>query len=151
VRGRYEEILRLGAEVIVVSFVPPERLRGYRELHRWPFPVVADPECAAYRAFGLETAGWARLLRPRVMLRYFDLMRRGYPALPPREDFHQLGGDFVVDRDRKLVYAYRSDDPADRPPAEEVISALAKAARSAAPGPISSSPTSGASPASGRP
>jgi hypothetical protein len=134
VRGRYDEIRRTGAEVIVVSFAPVERLPGYIELHGWPFPVVSDPDRAAYRAFGLESAGWGRLLRPRVWRRYASLMLRGYRLRGSREDVHQLGGDFVVGRDRRLVYAHRSADPADRPSAEELVNALARASAPGSPG-----------------
>jgi hypothetical protein len=125
VQGRYEEIRGLGAVVLAVSFEPVERLPLYRERHGWVFPVVADPSRAAYRAFGLASAGWTRLLGPRVVGRYLELMLQGYPARPPGADVRQLGGDFVVDDGRRLVYAYRSADPADRPPASELVSALA--------------------------
>jgi len=125
VQGRYEEIKGLGAEVLAVSFEPAGRLPRYRERHGWAFPVVADPSRTAYKAFGLGSAGWTRLLKPRVVGRYLGLMHQRYHARLPGDDVHQLGGDFVVDDGRRLVYAYRSADPADRPPASALVSALA--------------------------
>jgi hypothetical protein len=133
VRGRYEEIRALGAEVLVVSFEPVERLPRYREWHGWPFPVVADPTRDAYRAFGLESASLGRLLRPGVVLGYAALMLRGHVPRPSAADVRQLGGDFVVGADRRLAYAHRSADPADRPPAEELVRAL-RASRPASAG-----------------
>ncbi len=63
VRGCYQEILRLGAEVVVVSFEPVERLPAYRRLHGWPFPVVSDPArgvpCVRARLGGLGRAAQA--------------------------------------------------------------------------------------------
>jgi peroxiredoxin len=121
VRGRYDEIRSMGAEVLVVSFEPVERLPAYRALHGWPFPVVSDPDRAAYRAFGLGSAGWSTLLRPRVMLRYAALLLQGYRQRTSDEDVHQLGGDFVLDADRRVAYAHRSTDPVDRPPAGDLV------------------------------
>jgi hypothetical protein len=99
-------------------------------LHAWPFPVVSDPDRAAYRAFGLGSAGWSALLRPRVWQRYFSLVAQGYRIQGSTDDVHQLGGDFVLDRSRRLVYAHRSTDPADRPPAAALVDALEHAERS---------------------
>lgn len=126
-QGRYEEIRALGAEVIVVSFAPVERLPAYQALHAWPFPIVSDPDRAAYQAFGLGSAGWGALLRPRVWRRYFALVLQGHRIQAATDDVHQLGGDFVLDRSRRLLYAHRSTDPADRPPTEDLVKALEQA------------------------
>jgi AhpC/TSA antioxidant enzyme len=131
VRGRYDEIHRNGADVLVVSFEPVGRLPGYRALHGWPFAVVSDPELAGYRAFGLGSAGWRSLLRPRVVARYAGLMLRGYRPRATEGDVHQLGGDFVIDARRRLVYVHRSVDPADRPPVDDLVRALATGGRAA--------------------
>jgi len=45
----------------------------------------------------------------------------------PTEDTLQLGGDFVVGRDGRLVYVYRSKGPADRPPVDDLIAAARRA------------------------
>lgn len=108
----------------MVSFEPVARLPVYREAHGWPFPVVSDPSRAAYRAFGLGSATTARLFGPRVVLRYAALMMRGYRPGVSDSDVHQLGGDFVLDAGRRVVSAHRSSDPADRPPAAELVRAL---------------------------
>jgi len=102
-RDHYEEIRRLNGEVLVISF-----------------------------AFDLERASWREILRSRVMWGYLRLMVRGWA--PQRgnkgEDVLQLGGDFVLDEARRLVYAHRSAEPTDRPPVAELIQAVAMAARS---------------------
>ncbi len=119
----------MGAEVVVVSFVRPDRLAQYLRVHPWPFTVLADPDRSAYRAFGLGRASWLRLLRPRVMARYLQLVWSGWKPEAAQEDVHQLGGDFVLDGSGRLVYSYRSADPADRPPVAELLAAVRGAAR----------------------
>src|SRR6185295_437760 len=121
---RYAEIQALGAEVVVISFEPAERLLGYRAHHGWPFPVVSDPTRAAYRAFGLGSASLRRLFRPRVVLRYAWLILRGYRPRSSEADVHQLGGNFVIDGRRRVVFAHRSADPIDRPPVSALLKAL---------------------------
>ncbi len=125
-RERYEEVRRLGGEVLAVSFARPERVAAYVARYPLPFPVLADPEYEAYRAFGLGRTSWGSMLSPRVLLRYLALMFRGWlPAKPAgRDDLLQLGGDFVLDDQRRLVYAYRSATATDRPPAEELVRAV---------------------------
>jgi peroxiredoxin len=116
--------------VLVITQARPELLAAFVQEQATPFPVVADPQRTAYRAFGLERTTWARMLRPRVLLGYLRLALRGWRPQKPKqgEDVLQLGGDFVLDGNGRLVYAYRSAEPTDRP----AISALLQAVRQAA-------------------
>ena len=41
--------------------------------------------------------------------------------MPEGEDALQLGGDFLVDRDGGILWAYRSVDPTDRPTVEQLL------------------------------
>jgi peroxiredoxin len=130
VQERYEDIRREGGEVLVVSFTRPDKLAAYVQRHALPFPAVADPERDAYRAFALSTGSWWMFLRGQVIGRYLRLMARGW--LPEKtaaaDDLLQLGGDFVLDGQRRLVYAYRSKDATDRPAAEDLVQAVGRAA-----------------------
>lgn len=125
-RQRYEEIRRLGAEVLVVTQARPELLAAFLRDQPQPFLVVADPTRTVYRAYGLERTTWKTVLRLRVVLRYLRLIFRGWA--PRRayqgEDVLQLGGDFVLDREGRLVYSFRSADPTDRPPFAELLQAV---------------------------
>jgi peroxiredoxin len=131
VQQSYEEFRRLGAEVLVVVQARPELLAAFLSQQRLPFPAVADPQRAAYRAFGLERTSWATFLRPDVVLRYLRLIIGGWHPRPAREgeDVLQLGGDFVLDATGRLVYAYRSAEPTDRPAVEVLVSSVRDAAR----------------------
>jgi hypothetical protein len=64
---------------------------------------------------------------PTTIRAYARLLRDGGRVRRPTEDTLQLGGDFVVGRDGRLVYAYRSEGPADRPSVDELISAAFQA------------------------
>lgn len=110
------EFDRRGTRIVVVSFVEPSILRNYQERRRWPFPVLADPERKAYRMFALPKLKLWRVFSPSTIKFYRQLIRRGMK----RErydgaDIFQSGGDFLLNRDGKILYTHRSKDPADRP------------------------------------
>src|SRR5262249_19260368 len=112
-----------GAKMLVITMSQPEPLTAYLNMRPWPFPVVGDPERIAYREFGLERTRWSTVFRPDVLARYTGWMLRGWiPRQPSQgEDVLQLGGDFVLDEQQRVVYAYRSKEPTDRPKVQELL------------------------------
>lgn len=125
----YGELQQLGAELLVVSFSKPASVANYLERYRFPFPVVADPSRDAYKTFALKRASWKKILRPGVIFRYLKIALRGHwPRWPARdEDVLQLGGDFVLDRQGRLIYAHPSTEPTDRPTVQELLKAVRSA------------------------
>ena len=51
-----QDFQKADAEVLVVLGDTPERAATYAEQLKVPFPVLADPERAVYRTFGLDKA-----------------------------------------------------------------------------------------------
>ncbi|MBL8823256.1 MAG: redoxin domain-containing protein [Planctomycetia bacterium] len=121
-----EEIRSLGAKLIVVTQSKPQNLIVWLEDNPKPFPVVCDPERMTYKALGLQPGSVWMFLSPKVLGSYFSHMFRGWRIRRPvkQEDLLQLGGDFIVDRSRKLIYAHRSTDPSDRPTVTDIMLAL---------------------------
>lgn len=78
----------------------------------------------AYRAYGLGRGSVWKVWGPKVWWAYLRLIRRGRRFQRPTEDTLQLGGDFVVGRDGRLVYAFRSADAADRPSVGDLTAAV---------------------------
>jgi hypothetical protein len=121
-----DEFAAAGCSVLVVSQSKPESLALYVPRQGWHVPVVGDPDRATYRAFGLEQAGILSFFKPGVMWKYARDMLRGYrPKANYRgEDVLQLGGDFVLDRNRRVVFAHPSADPTDRPSTRALLDAF---------------------------
>ena len=119
-------IQELGAQVLVVSFTPPDKAAAYLAKYPVPFPVACDPERKGYTAFGLGRATWGRIFGLRSVLGYLGIMLRGWmPRKPlPKDDPLQLGGDFVLDGQRRIVLARPSSDPTDRPTGAELLEAV---------------------------
>ena len=128
VRERLGEIRRAGADVLVVTQSRPEAVSAAS----LPLPTVCDPDRAAYRYFGLDRGRWTMFFHWSVVLRYLGLIFTGWR--PHRgeagEDMLQLGGDFILSADRRLLYAHRSNDPADRPAAAELVNQIQHLTRS---------------------
>jgi hypothetical protein len=122
----YPQIRELGGDVLAISFSPPARVAAYIQRYPLPFPVLSDPDQHAYRTFALEKTSWWTMLRPTSILRYLKLMVRGWlPWSPAKDDdLLQLGGDFILDEHRRLVFAYRSSEPTDRPVAKILVNVM---------------------------
>jgi peroxiredoxin len=133
VRKIYEDIRQLDGEVLAVTMSRPETLAAFLNRDALPFPLLADPDREAYRAFGLKRISWWTLLAPGVIGRYLKLMFSGW--LPTKrnqeDDLLQLGGDFVLDRNLRLVYAHRSSDPTGQASAEQLLDAVRQVANAA--------------------
>ena len=112
-----------GVAVVLVTFTAQRNLRGYRARLALPYPVLADEARVTYRAYGLGRGPLWRVWGPATVRAYARLVRRGAQMHRPSEDTLQLGGDFVVGPDGRLVYCYRSRSPADRPPVDELVAA----------------------------
>ncbi len=127
----YPDIRALGGEVLVVSFTPPTKVAAYMRKYPFPFPVVSDPALAAYHGFALGRTSLGAMLRLALIWRFLKAIVRGWlPKKPDAgEDILQLGGDFVLDSERRLVYPHPSAEPTDRPAAKVLLKAVRQAAR----------------------
>ena len=122
-----ERLADLGdAAVALVTFTRQRNVRGYRNRFGIPYPVLGDEERVAYRAYGLGRGPWWRVWGPATVRAYARLVRRGARLERPKEDTAQLGGDFVVDREGRLAYVYRSTGPADRPAVEDLVAVVSR-------------------------
>jgi hypothetical protein len=117
VEAARDDLAGAGCSILVVAQARPELLSLYLARKQWCVPIVSDPERAAYAAFGLERTGWLAFFRPKVLWGYLRGMFRGYGVKKPYagEDVLQLGGDFVLDKLARVVFAYYSATPTDRP------------------------------------
>lgn len=114
-----------GVTIAVVSFAEPARLVRYQEHHRWPFLMLADPERRAYQAFALKRLSWFQVFSPAALKLYWKLLRGGMKQEHyDGDDIYQSGGDFLLDHAGNILFAHRSQDPADRPSITELLAAI---------------------------
>ena len=117
-----------------MSFSEPATLVHYQEHHQWRFPILADPERTAYRAFELERLSWHRVFSLATLKLYLKLFRKGLVRQDYGEsDVYQAGGDFLIDRNGTILFAHRSDEPADRPSVSILLKAIDRNLNAASP------------------
>jgi len=89
-----------------------------------PYPLLHDPDLAAYRALGLGRGTWWQVYGPATLWTYAKLLLRGRRLRRTEVDGSQLGGDVVIDADGRIVLAHASRTPTDRPPVAELLAAV---------------------------
>jgi len=104
-----DQLKSLGIDVLFVSFEPLTRVREYSIVDGFGWPVLADEGGEAYRNYGLESASFVRAwLSPRTVWFYFATALHGTRIRKPLSDTSQVGGDFLIDPDGKITFAFRS-------------------------------------------
>lgn len=128
VARRYDQLKDAGIDVVAVGHAPPAVTARFVERDALPFAVVTDVTKASYKAMGLMRVPFYHFFRPRIVWDAIKLLLRGEKIrrLTRTEDILQLGGDFLIDRDRRILYAYPSVDATDRAGAETMLSWKAK-------------------------
>jgi len=122
VKATKDQFEARGVSIIVISFAEPQRLARYQEYHQWPFVILADPKRTAYDAFTLKRLSWLQVFSPATLKLYWRLLREGKQREDyGKDDIYQSGGDFLIDRDGNVLFSHRSQDPADRPTAAELL------------------------------
>lgn len=110
--------------LLAVAFESAEQVRAFIARDEPGFPVLRDPERAAYRAFGFGRPGALRIWAPRTLAFYARRLLRGQLPRHFQSDPFQLGGDVLVGPEGSPCLTYRSDQPADRPSVDAIVQAL---------------------------
>ena len=118
-----DELERLGARVLLVSFSSQGYGRRWTQEVCPPFRLLHDRERAVYGTYGLDSS-LLRSWSPKVAWSYLRMLTSGRKWRGIQGNSTQLGGDFVINADGIVRLAYRSKDPTDRPPVERLLRTL---------------------------
>ena len=87
--------------------------------------MLADPERKAYEAFALKRLSWFQVFSPAALKLYWKLLRSGMKQERYEgDDIYQSGGDFLIDGGGNILFAHRSQNPADRPAVARLLMAI---------------------------
>lgn len=117
----YKAIQGVGGEVLVFTPLDGELLVRFVNELSLSCPVLADPQRQVYRAYGLERG---LSIHPRSVVKFLRLLWKEGRLYPPLSDPLQTGGDFVIDREGKIQFAFTSADPLDRPHISKLLEAI---------------------------
>ena len=112
------EFQALGAQILYISAATPECAARYAHDLGLTAPVLLDPNRRVYRPYGVRESLRGSALSPAIWTAYVRLLATGrrFPGGGrPTESPLQMGADFIVGPDGRMVYAYCSAHSADRP------------------------------------
>lgn len=116
-----------GCSVVVVTFGEILGAQQWLRDTKCAFPYYTNPDATLYKMLGLK-----RRTEPVwncLSLSYYASALVAGVTLPKATEFgkddpHQMGGDFIVNKSGKLLMAYHSKIPSDRPSVEMIKDAL---------------------------
>jgi peroxiredoxin len=125
-RDDRERFAESGATISLIALGPHTRAQLFCDERHVPFECLSDPSQEAYRAFGLERGNNRQLFGPQLLLKYARaLLKKDVEvAKLSGDDYRQMPGVFVIDRQGVIRYAHRNKDVADNPPNDELLDAL---------------------------
>jgi AhpC/TSA antioxidant enzyme len=123
-RDKAVDFSKAGGRVVLVGMGSPKESREFLEKFALPFPMICDSERRLYDIYGLKKMGVLGFLSPSLALKSLSAVAQGNMAGIPEGDVKQLAGVFIVDVSGLVRFRHLSDDPADFPPAEDVLGAL---------------------------
>lgn len=113
--------------MVVVTFGEMSGAEQWLLETKCPFPYYREPSRALYQALGLKRS--VESVWSTTTLSYYGAqMAKGTP-LPKgykdvKDDLHQMGGDFILDKHSTLQFVYRSKTPNDRPSVDQILAVL---------------------------
>lgn len=110
--------------VLLVVFGSAEGARLWLQQTGCSFGMVLDPQRKIYRSFGLNSS-FTKVLKFDTLLQYseYGTKDRDFPDFPPGllEDIFQMGGDFLLDGEGKVLLHHPSRTPLDRPMVDDIL------------------------------
>ena len=123
-RGRYDEITSLGADVVAIGTGDQRYADTFVREEQIPFLVLVDDDGAAARAASLRTLNWFQLLHPRTWKATRETSKRGHHVHKAGARVRQIGGTFVIGAGDQVTYEHMDADSTDHAPLDEVLAAL---------------------------
>jgi len=116
-RDRFDERLWL------VGMGTPAHAQSFKDETGVTFPVLLSRDKAAYEAMDLKRASTREVFAPGALGSTMSRLRH-MPLRPPEQDWHQLGGAFVIAPGGDVVFAFQAQHPADEPDIDAIARAL---------------------------
>lgn len=111
--------------MVAIGQGTPAEAAWFRRQFKLPFPVFADPERQAYRAFGLGFARASDLVKPDLLIAAARTVASGVAPGRTMGDRRQLPGTFLIDRQGIIRWAKPARHAADLATTDDILAAVA--------------------------
>jgi hypothetical protein len=123
-----DRLAATGGDVVVIGLGRPEHAAAFKAEMGIDFRLLVSPDKAAYRAMDLKRGTNRDVLGLRALASVPRAVRGGGRWRSPRQDWHQLGGTFVIAPGGEVVWAHRASHSGDNATTDQIIAALEQAA-----------------------
>lgn len=122
----YDKISAGGGQLLVVLQSDPARLaEDLGTAEALPFPIICDPEQKLYQQFVIApAASMAKMADLKMLGKIVKATRLGFKHGAYEGNEQQLPAAFVIDGDRKILYAHYAKSVSDMPDAEKLAELL---------------------------
>lgn len=112
----YHQITAVGGQVLVVLQSAPAGLAAQLQPDSLPFDILCDPDAVLYERFGIQPAAlMAKMADAGTMVKIAKATAAGYKHGAYEGNELQLPAAFVVDADRRILYAHYGKSAGDTP------------------------------------
>lgn len=120
-----DRLLAAGGDVVLVGMGSAAHAEKFREETGVgeDFRLLRSPDKAAYEALDLRR-GSLRQVFARQAMKLGRERSAAFVARKPEQDWHQLGGAFVIAPDGEVVWEHRARHSGDNPDHDALIAAL---------------------------
>lgn len=126
-RGRYQEFLDRGGDLVAIGMGNPAMAAHFRDEEKIPFRLLVDHDQESYEALALRHATGFEIYGPKQVFKSAINVMKGHKIALARQDYHQLGGAAVIAPDGEAVFVHRAKDSSDNVSADALLDALGKA------------------------
>jgi hypothetical protein len=123
-----DRIAGTGGEVVLVGLGRPEHAASFKRETGIGFRLLTSPDKSAYRAMDLERGSNAAVLGMRALRSVPRAVRGGGSWRWPKQDWHQLGGTFVIAPGGAVTWSHRAAHSGDNATTAQIVDALEEAA-----------------------
>jgi hypothetical protein len=107
----------------LVGMGTPAHAQAFKEETGVDFPILLSRDKTAYEAMDLKRGTTREVFAPGALGATLGRLRH-LPLRAPEQDWHQLGGAFVIAPGGEVVFAHRAEHPADEPDVGALLRAL---------------------------
>ena len=115
--------------MVVITVGTVESGKKWQQNTEIKFPLLANSDWSLYRMLGCKR-NVSTVHTIKNMVGYAEAAIAGSPlpsgSLYDGDDLHIMAGDYIVNKEGKLLYAYPTKFPQDRPSLDSIFSILSE-------------------------
>jgi hypothetical protein len=123
-RDREKEFHERNVKIVLVTFEAGYLAQKYVEDTSLPWPLLVDDTRETYRNYGMLSASFWDVWRPKTWWAYLKEIVKGKKIAKSGGDIYQRGGDVLIDPGGTVRLHHVGVGPGDRPAVEALLNRI---------------------------